>query len=89
MAKPETEFERYQRELDAINRLPNRVDLLFLILDQQGESPRDKCWPTERGIEPEPEEGWDPSGTHNYATVHAMYNQLVAEGKITSEASSD
>ena len=79
---PETEFERYQRELEVINSLPNREELLGHILDLQWQSPRDRAWPTESGNEPEPEEGWDPSGTHHLATVHLVHSKLKAGGTI-------
>ena len=78
----ESDVERYQRELEVINSLPDREKWLWYIQDVQGESPRDRAWPTEGGNEPEPEAGWDPSGTYHFGTVHKMYLDLQVEGKI-------
>jgi hypothetical protein len=80
-------FRRYQQELEAINRLPERRQLLEQILDEQGESPRDRAWPTEGGNEPEPPPGWDPSGSHHYKTVHRLYVEQAQAGKLPAPAS--
>ena len=53
----------------------------------QGESPRDRAWPTEGGNEPIPEKGWDPSGTFRPDVVRQVYEELVRAGKIHSVTS--
>ena len=54
----------------------DRIDAL------QGESPRSRAWPTEGGNEPEPEPGWDPTGTFRPDVVRQVYEELQAAGKI-------
>jgi hypothetical protein len=51
-------------------------------MELQGDSPRDRAWPTESGREPAPEPGWDPSGTYRPAVVKRVYEELKVTGKI-------
>lgn len=71
-------------ELAAISQLPlaDRWAAVERIWELQGESPADRAWPTERGNDPEPEEGWDPSGTYRPDVVRRIYEELVQAGKI-------
>ena len=62
-------------EWAAISQLPeaDRLTAMARIDDLQGESPRDRAWPTE---------GWDPSGTYRPDVVKRVYDELVRTGKI-------
>ncbi len=71
-------------EWAAISLLPytDRLGALARIDELQGESPRDRAWPTEGGNEPAPEEGWDPSGSFRPDVVRQVYEEFVRAGKI-------
>ena len=64
---------------------PDRYAAVARIMELQGESPRDRAWPTEGGNEPAPEPGWDPSGTYRPDVVEQVYAELKAAGKIRCE----
>ena len=61
---------------------PDRHAAILRIMELQGESPRDRAWPTEGGNEPAREPGWDPSGTYRPDVVKQVYEELRAAGKI-------
>jgi len=71
-------------EWAAISQLPeaDRLTAMARIDELQGESPRDRAWPTEGGNEPAPTEGWDPSGTYRPDVVKRVYDELGRTGKI-------
>ena len=71
-------------ERAAMSLLPevDRMAALARIDELQGESPRDRAWPTDGGNEPIPEEGWDPSGTFRPDVVRQVSEELVRAGKI-------
>ena len=76
--------ESFGKEWAAISQLPeaDRIAAMARIDELQGESPRDRAWPTEGGNEPSPTEGWDPSGTYRPDVVKRVYDELVRAGKI-------
>ena len=61
---------------------PDRHAAILRIMGLQGESPRDRAWPTEGGNEPAREPGRDPSGTYRPDVVKQVYEELRAAGKI-------
>jgi hypothetical protein len=90
--KPIISEEAYQEllrstfgeEWAAVCNLPydERMRALARIQALQGESPADRAWPMERGNDPEPEEGWDSSGTYRPDVLRRVYQELVAAGVI-------
>ena len=74
----------FGQELAAICGLPEpyRYAAMLRIMELQGESPRDRAWPTEGGNEPVREPGWDPSETYRPDVVKQVYEELRAAGKI-------
>lgn len=77
-------------EIAGISGLPlaEREAAIERIWALQGESPRDRAWPTEGGNEPESEPGWDPSGTYRLDVLRQVYDELVAAGKIDPKKTS-
>jgi len=61
----------------------DRIDAL------QGQSPRSRAWPTEGGNEPEPEPGWDPTGTFRPDVVRQVFEEWQAAGKICDSKESN
>lgn len=76
--------ESFGEEGAAICNLPEpeRFAAIARIMALQGDSPRDRAWPTESGHEPAREPGWDPSGTYLPAVVRRVYEELKAAGKL-------
>lgn len=61
----------------------DRIDAL------QGQSPRSRAWPTEGGNEPEPEPGWDPTGTFKPDVIRQVFAEWQAAGKICDSKESN
>jgi len=61
----------------------DRIDAL------QGQSPRSRAWPTEGGNEPEPEPGWDPTGTFKPDVIRQVFAEWQAAGKICASKESN
>jgi hypothetical protein len=75
--------EAFGNEWAAIcNLAEDRMRALARVDELHGKSLRDKTWPTEGGNEPEPEPGWDPSGTYRPDVVRQIYEELIAAGVI-------
>jgi hypothetical protein len=57
------------------------------ISDLQGDSPRDKAWPTEGANTPQQAPVWDASGRYRLDVVAQVYREYVAAGQIRGEPS--
>ncbi len=79
--------ESFGEEGAAICNLPEpeRLAAIARIMELQGDSPRDRAWPTESGHEPAREPGWDPSGTYRPAVVKRVYEELKAASKLRAK----